>query len=141
MVRNHGAKVTGGLQECRPPPLGGRSQRNVELDGVGTQVGKQPELAGGFEHHALAVRGGVAHIEIFVIGVAAQPAAVGEHRVQVPVAFVVGKEGHPPVNPHGIRQVAVQFRDEAFELAVAVGVDPELSGGSAAVALPPGRLA
>ncbi len=54
---------------------------------------------------------------------------------------MVGKEGDPSVNPHGIREVAVQLRDEPFELAVAVGVDPELAGGSAAVALPPGRLA
>ena len=50
---------------------------------------------------------------------------------------MVGQECNPPVNPHRVREVPVQFRNQAFELAAAVTVDPDPAGRAAAVALPP----
>ena len=83
----------------------------------------------------------MADVEVLVVRVAAQVGAVGQHGIKVPVALVVGEEGDPSVNPHRVGQVAVQLGGEAFELAVSVAVDPELAGGAAPVALPPGGLA
>ena len=83
----------------------------------------------------------MADVEVLVVRVAAQVGAVGQHGVKVAVALVVGEEGDPSVDPHRVGQVAVQLGGEAFELAVSVAVDPELAGGAAPVALPPGGLA
>ena len=80
----------------------------------------------------------MADVEILVVRVAAQVGAVGQHGVEVAVALVVGEEGDPSVDPHRVGQVAVQLGGEAFEFAVSVAVDPQLAGGAAPVALPPG---
>ncbi|MNI88088.1 hypothetical protein D3C73_1453480 [compost metagenome] len=53
---------------------------------------------------------------------------------------MVRQEGDPPLNPQWVGQVSVHFRQQSLELAVAVGIDPQLPGSAATVALPPGGL-
>ena len=141
VVGDHGAQVLGGLQERGAAGLGGGAEGDVQPDGVGPQVVQYPQFTGGFEDDPGAVRGGVADVEVLVVGVPAQVLAVGKDRVEVAVALVVGQEGDPAVHPQGVGEVAVQVRQQPFEFAVAVSVDPQLPGGAAAVPLPPGRFA
>ena len=124
-----------GRRACEAEP-----SDNVEFDGLGVEAGQQPELTGRFEDHAFAVGGGVADVEVLVVRVAAQVAAVGQDGIEVSVALVVGQERDPSLDPQGVGEVSVQRSSEPDEFTVSVGVDPQLAGGAAAVALPPGRL-
>src|SRR3954470_18269559 len=79
-------------------------------------------------------------IEVLVVRVAPQVAAVGQHRVEVSVALVVGQERDPVLDPKRVCEVAVQSGGEPLEFTVSVGVDPQLARRAATVALPPGGL-
>ena len=99
--------------------------RGIEEVDVGTQL----------VHDALAIGLRMASVEIVVVGVAHESGTVGLHRVEVAYAFAVGEEVHALADPHRARDVAGQL-GHAAERAAARGVDPKMSRGTAAIALP-----
>jgi hypothetical protein len=94
---------------------------------------------------ALAIGGRVAHVEIRVVGGAAQVGAIRRATVEVADALMVAHKKDARtccgLQPQGRRQVAGQVGQQPHELAVAAAVDPEVAGGAAAVALPARRVA
>ncbi len=83
----------------------------------------------------------MADVESLVVSVPPQLAAVGQYRIQVAVALMIGEECHPVPDPEGIGQVAVQLRHQPSELPRPIGINPKLPCCAAAVTLPPGRFA
>ena len=140
-VGNCPGQVPAGVERPGTPCRTGGAQPDVQRLRVGVEVRQEPDAACGLEDNALTVRGRVADVETFEVGVPAEIPALRGDRVQVAVAFVVGEEGDASVDPHGVGEVAVQFRHQAFKFPAAVRVDPQLAGGAAAVALPPGLFA
>ena len=116
-------------------------RRHADRDaprGVGLGV-EQPDLRAALVDDATAVAGSVARVEVGMVGVPLQAAAVGQARVQVAHALEVGQEVDAAADPHRAGDVAGQLGDAA-EAAVALGVDPQVAGGAAAVALPARRV-
>ncbi len=100
---------------------------------------QQPQLRGALVDDAPAVALRMAGVVLGMVGMAAQLAAVVQAGVEVAHAFGIGQEVHPLADPHRAAQVALQFA-HAAEAAAAIGVDPQVPGGAAAVALPACRV-
>src|SRR5438046_10702298 len=81
----------------------------------------------------------MARVEVSVIGMAAPIRAVGQARVKIADALRVGQVVHAPVHPHRARYIAAKLGHSTIGPG-AVGVDPEVAGGSAAIALPACRI-
>ena len=136
-----------GSRAVRGPPSRTSSRRG---SASGSSDAQDPQLSGRLVDHPLAVGAGVPGVErgrpgCAVVGVPAQAGAVGGQRVDVAPALVVGEEGDPPLasrtrRASASRQLPVQVGGDPDELAGAVGVPPQPSGGAAAVALPPGHV-
>ncbi|GDY74035.1 hypothetical protein SAV31267_035200 [Streptomyces avermitilis] len=135
--RAHGVRLEVGALSAEP---------DVEASRLGpVEVVEEPQLTGRGVDDAGAVGGRVPGVEAVDRGVPAQVRAVREGGVQRPDAFVVGEERDALSHPGRVLDVPVQVRVEAYELAglfpLGVPVDPQLARRTAAVALPPGRLA
>ena len=78
---------------------------------------------------ALEVAGEIAGVVAGVIAVPAQVGAVGEHRVDVAVALVIGHERQPVAEPDRIGELTVQLREQPLELAGAARGRSTTSGG------------
>ncbi len=130
----HGQRVdvAGGGHLVRTPSRARAAEADVELarGGVLVEGVHQPEVAGALVDHAGAVAGGVAGVELLVVGVAAQAGAVGQAGVEVADALVVGEEGDAAADEHRRVQVPLDVLQQAH------AVQPEPAGGAAAVALP-----
>jgi hypothetical protein len=90
---------------------------------------------------ALAVSRGVPGVELVVVGVLAHVGAVGQGGVEVAGAVGGGEEDDAVAQPGGGPVLGGVLGEQAGELAAAVGVDPDLARGAAAVALPLRRFA
>ena len=88
---------------------------------------------------ALAVGLRVARVEVVVIGVPPQVAAVGQARIQIAHAFRIGQVVDAVADPHRAGDVARELGHPA-ELAAARRVDPQVARGAAAIALPARRI-
>ena len=145
-----GDGVPGGVEgEVALVPVGGHElagplhPRAVEVDPdpvplVGGGV-VEPDLGGVLVDDPGAVGLGEAGVVLVVVGVAAEVAPVGRGRVEVADPLVVGQEPDPVADPHRGGGVAGQA-EESAEVAVAPPVDPQVAGGAAPVALPPGGV-
>ena len=138
-VQLRGAHVRLGRHEA-PRRLHARADHldveRVVLVALGVQ---QPQLRGALVDDAPAVALRMARVAVGMVGVAAQAAAVGQARIEVAHTFGIGQEVHTLADPHRATEVALQFT-HAPELAAAAGVDPQVPGRAAAVALPARRV-
>ena len=105
------------------------------------QAVQQPQLACLLVDQPAAVAGQLARVVLGVIGVPAQVAPVGTHRVDVAVALEVGQECQPVRQPGRIGLRAGQLGQELGELGGRRGGQPEPAGGAAAIPLPVGVVA
>ena len=78
-------------------------------------------------------------VEVFVLGVALLTRSVGSAGIEVAHAFAVRQEIEALSDPHRARDVAFEFL-QTPELARALGIDPQMAGGAAAVAFPARRV-
>lgn len=81
--------------------------------GAGGEVVDEPQFARALVHDPGAVVGGVAGVELGVVGVAAQVGAVVGAGVEVADALVVGEEGDAVADEHRGVEVAVEVGEEA----------------------------
>jgi len=107
------------------------------LRGVARRV-EQPDVGAALVDDALAVGRGMPRVEVLVIGVAAQVAAVRGARVEIPHILEIRQEPDPVAEPHRARHVSLEL--EPLEFAATGSIDPKGARGAAAVALPTCRI-
>ena len=116
-----------------------RGRADVDrLRPVGGRI-EQPDRAAALIDDATAIGLRMAGVEVVVIGMAAQLAAVGSAGVEVADAFAIAEKPDPFAQPHRAGEVSGQLA-HAPERARSLGVDPERAGGTAPVSLPARRI-
>src|SRR5690606_27328589 len=118
---------------------GGRQEDGNSLGHVSLGI-VQVDVPSRVIHDAPPVRLGIARVVRLMVRVTAKIASVGQGRVQIPYALVVGKEIDAATDPHWVHQVPVGLRPPN-ETALAVRIDPEVARGTAPVTFPIGRIA
>ena len=116
-----------------------RRKLRVDLGCLAARRIEDPQLGAALVGDAAPVGAGVARVEILVIGVARDAAAVGKARVEVAHAVGVGEIPDAVADPHRARDVALELAHAPVR-ALALGVDPQMAGGAALVSLPARRV-
>ena len=93
-----------------------------------------PDLRAALIDDARAVGLRMPRVVIVVLGMPGKIGAVGLARVEIADPFGVGQEIDAISDPHRAREVALELTHPA-ERAAAFGIDPQVSGSAAAVAL------
>ena len=134
-----GAKMVLGLDEaaCRLRAMGEHLdfQRHRPL---GRRI-EQPDVRATQVDDARAIALRVSGVKRVVVGVSAPITAVRPARVEVGHAFEVRKEEHAVAHPHRAGDVAGQLVHTP-KLPTAFGIDPQVPGRAALVALPARRI-
>jgi len=100
---------------------------------------EEPDVGATLVHDAPAIGRRVARVVVVVVGMAAQLAAAGSAGVEVADTLVIGEKPDTVAEPHRAGDVSLQHLETA-KLTAATRVDPERSGGAAAIALPARRV-
>lgn len=123
-----GDKLAGGLRPVRG---------NLDGKRVGSATGgvEEPDVGSTLEDDPRPVGLGMPHVEAVLIREATDLGPVGPTGIQVSDALEVRDEIDAVLDPHRARDVPLKPR-EALKGTLALGIDPQMSGGSAAIALP-----
>ncbi len=119
----------------------GLARRGFDLDpqdAIGRAIQREERCARRVRDRR-SVRRGEAHEVFGFMRVPAQVAAVGEDRVDVADALMIGEEVDALAGPHRPDEIARE-RDQAHEDSVAGAIDPDIARGTAAVPFPARRI-
>src|SRR5258708_36228836 len=100
---------------------------------------EEPDLGAALVHDAPAIGRCMARVVVVVVGMAAQLTAVRSAGIEVAATLVIGEEPDAVAEPHRAGDVSLQHLETA-KLTAAARVDPQRSGGAAAIALPARRV-
>src|SRR5262249_35145385 len=116
-----------------------RRHFDVDFDRTIARRIEEPNVSPALINDALAVGLSVPRVVVVVIGMSAQARAVWKAGVEIAYALAIGQEVDAAADPHRARDIALELRHPA-EISRAFGINPKMSCGSAAIALPSCRV-